>query len=43
MEVFGRGNVNTGIVGGVDLSKPYGHFDDYRRCGNHPSSDLARI
>lgn len=110
VEVFGRGNVNTGIVGGVDLSKPHGHkteeeslkvtlaeaedlakhgvsvinsvwnvspqtifkdqvpasldyyvklskglnnireaygidvyFDDYRRCGNHPSSDLARI
>lgn len=110
VEVFGKGNVNTGIVGGVDLAQPHGHkteeeslkvtlaeaeelakhgvsvintvwnvgsqtvfhnqlppsleyfvqlakglndireahgidvyFDDYRRCGNHPSSDLARI
>ncbi|WP_024834432.1 radical SAM protein [Ruminiclostridium josui] len=110
VEVFGKGNVNTGIVGGVDLAQPYGYkteaeslkanfaeaeelakhgvsvinsvwhvspgtyfhnqippsleyyvqlskglndireaygidvyFDDYRRCGNHPSSDLARI
>ena len=24
VEIFGRGNVNTGIVGGVDLAKPYG-------------------
>jgi hypothetical protein len=110
VEVFGKGNVNAGIVGGVDLAKPHGHkteeeslakslaeveelarhgvstinstwnigentvfknqvppsldyyvslakgieairskhgitiyHDDYRRCGNHPSSDLARI
>jgi len=109
VDVFGRGNVNAGIVGGVDLAKPHGHkteeeslrsslaeveelarhgvstinstwsvgentvfksqvppsleyyvrlakgiedirsahgipiyHDDYRRCGNHPSSDLAR-
>lgn len=109
VEVFGKGNVNAGVVGGVDLAKPHGHkteaeslaanfagaeelakhgvsitnsvwmagkntpfknqtppsldyyvslaegfndireaygitnyFDDYRRCGNHPSNDLAR-
>lgn len=108
VDVFGKGNVNTGLVGGVELAKPYGfqteaealkavlseaeelgehgvsaafivwgicgifknqtppsldyylaltrglnqirqkyeidtYFDDYRRCGNHPSTDLARI
>lgn len=110
VDVFGRGNVNTGIVGGVELAKPYGFkseeealkatleeaeelaasgvstvymvwmprpqshfhdqrnasleyyvrlarglhdlrkkyrlsvdFDDYRRCGNHPDSDLSRL
>ena len=110
VEVFGKGNVNTGIVGGVELAKPNGfeseeealkatlaeaeelgkhgvsvincvwnvgentifknqvpasldyyvalakglndireahgidvYFDDYRRCGNHPNTDLARI
>lgn len=110
VEVFGKGNVNTGIVGGVELAQPKGfsseaealqstlaeaeelgkhgvsvincvwnvgentifknqvppsldyyvqlakglndireangidvYFDDYRRCGNHPGSDLARI
>ena len=109
VEIFGRGRVNTGIVSGVELAKPYGFtseeealaatlaeaedlaskgvstvnmvwvprpnthlagqknasleyyvrlslglqalrrkydlpidFDDYRRCGNHPDSDLAR-
>lgn len=108
--IFGRGNVNTGIVGGVELAKPLGFtsedealtstleaaeelvqdgvsvihtvwvprpgsyfadqtppsleyyvrladglqalrrkyglrvdFDDYRRCGNHPDTDLARL
>ena len=108
--IFGRGNVNTGLVAGVELVPPYGYtdydaalnhvleeaeelaeigvstvyvvwvprpgsyfrdhqnapleyyvrlalglqairkkyqltvdFDDYRRCGNHPDSDLARI
>lgn len=108
--IFGRGNVNTGIVGGVELAKPYGFkdekeglastleeaeklaeqgvsviftvwvprpgskfadqknasleyyvgladglqklrikyglsidHDDYRRCGNHPDTDLARL
>lgn len=109
VDVFGRGNVNTGIVGGVELAQPNGfkseeealkavlseaeelaqhgvgvascvwfvdgtvfknqippsldyyvalakgfddlrvkydleyYFDDYRRCGNHSSTDLARI
>lgn len=110
VEVFGKGNVNTGIVGGVELAQPKGfqsedaalastlseaeelakhgvsvvncvwnvgertmfhdqipasldyyvrlakelnqireaygidvYFDDYRRCGNHPGSTLARI
>ncbi len=110
VEVFGKGNVNSGIVGGVELATPNGfkteaealsatlkeaeelakhgvsvvnciwnvgektmfngqvpasleyyialakglndireahgidvYFDDYRRCGNHPGSDLARI
>jgi len=109
VEIFGRGRVNTGIVSGVELARPYGFdseeealsatlaeaedlaskgvstvnmvwvprpnthlagqknasleyyvrlslglqalrrkydlpidFDDYRRCGNHPDSDLAR-
>jgi hypothetical protein len=108
--IFGRGNVGTGLVGGVELAKPNGFasedealavtleeaedlaskgvttvyivwvprpgsefreqrnasldyyvrlakglhairakyrlsvdFDDYRRCGNHPDSDLARL
>ncbi|TAN46328.1 MAG: radical SAM protein [Rhodospirillales bacterium] len=108
--IFGRGNVNTGIVGGVETARPLGHqsesealartldeaeylssqgvtthfsvwvprpgspfrdqlapsldyyirladgfhnlrvkygltvdFDDYRRCGNHPDTDLARL
>lgn len=108
--IFGKGRVNTGIVAGVELSKPFGFkseeealeailkeaedfaihgvsvaatvwnpapgtilhnqknpsldyyiqlidgleiirrkydlsvdFDDYRRCGNHPNTDLARI
>jgi hypothetical protein len=108
--IFGRGNVGTGLVGGVELAKPHGFrsekdaldstlseaeylaehgvttvyivwvprpgsalcgqkapsldyyirlakglqalrvkyglrvdFDDYRRCGNHPDSDLARL
>ncbi|MBE5916167.1 MAG: radical SAM protein [Pseudobutyrivibrio ruminis] len=110
VDVFGRGNVGTGIVGGVELAQPDGfatedealestlaeaetliskgvavvyivwvprphsvfkkqhnasldyyarltlgldelsrkygvraEFDDYRRCGNHPNSDLQRI
>ena len=110
VDIFGRGNVGTGIVGGVELAKPKGFrteadaleatlgeadwlaergvttvyivwvprpgspfrgqkapsldyfirlarglqdvrirhgltvdFDDYRRCGNHPDTDLARI
>lgn len=110
VDVFGKGNVNTGIVGGVELAQPNGfkseaealqstlaeaeelgkhgvsvincvwnvgqntifkdqipasldyyvqlakglneireangidvYFDDYRRCGNHPGTDLARI
>ncbi|MCI1946074.1 radical SAM protein [Clostridium luticellarii] len=110
VDIFGRGNVNSGIVGGVELAKPRGFkteedglkrtleeaedlmskgvsivyivwvprpmsffrnqknasleyyvkltiglndlrekyklridFDDYRRCGNHPNSDLLRI
>lgn len=108
VEVFGRGNVNTGIVGGVETAQPNGfqseeealkatlseaeelakhgisvsyivwgicgifknqvppsldyyialadgldkirqkynlesYFDDYRHCGNHPNTDLARI
>ncbi len=108
VEVFGRGNVNTGIVGGVETAQPNGfsseeealkavlseaeelaqhgvsvayivwgicgifkdqvppsldyyialakgldeisrkygleaYFDDYRRCGNHPNTDLGRI
>jgi biotin synthase-like enzyme len=108
--IFGRGNVSTGIVGGVELAKPYGFekeedalkstleeadflasngvntvyivwapkpgsffrdqqnpsldyfvrlakgiheirvkynlpidYDDYRRCGNHPDTDLSRL
>ena len=108
--IFGRGNVGTGLVGGVELAKPYGFtseadalsstleeaeylavhgvttvyivwvprpgsnfhdqknpsleyfvqlaqglhnlrvkynlpvdFDDYRRCGNHPDTDLSRL
>lgn len=108
--IFGRGNVGTGLVGGVELAKPHGFaserealaatleqaeelasqgvttvyivwvprpgspfrdqrnasldyylelakglhglrvkyglsvdFDDYRRCGNHPDSDLSRL
>lgn len=108
--IFGRGNVNTGLVGGVELAKPYGFtnedealdvtleeaedlashgvsavfcvwnptpgsifggqanpsleyyvrlaqglhklrkkyglnidMDNYRRCGNHPDTDLSRI
>lgn len=108
--IFGRGNVGTGLVGGVELARPHGFaseeealratlaeaedlasqgvttvyivwvprpgsafrdqrnasldyyvrlasglhelrvkyglsvdFDDYRRCGNHPDSDLARL
>ncbi len=110
VDIFGKGHVATGIVGGVELAKPYGFisedealrstldeaeslaekgvttifvvwtprpgsdfhdqhnasldyyvrlasglhqlrvkygltvdFDDYRRCGNHPDSDLARL
>jgi len=110
VDIFGRGHVNTGIVGGVELAKPHGcsseddalsytleeaedlashgvttvyivwvprpgsYFhdqqnasleyyvrlakglhdirvkydltidsDDYRRCGNHPDSDLSRL
>jgi len=110
VDIFGRGNVNTGIVGGVELARPFGHqsegealrstldeaeylaergvttistvwvprpgspfrdqqapsldyyvrlakglsglrakygltidFDDYRRCGNHPDTDLSRL
>ena len=110
VRIFGRGNVGTGIVGGVELAKPYGFtneedailstldeaedlasrgvttvfivwvprpgshfhdqrnasleyyvrlakglhdlraryglsvdFDDYRRCGNHPDTDLSRL
>jgi len=110
VDIFGKGNVNTGIVGGVELAKPKGFkteaeglkhtleeaedliskgvsvvyivwvprplsffkdqqnasleyyvnltigldklrkkyglemdFDDYRRCGNHPNSDLLRV
>ncbi|TBW36262.1 radical SAM protein [Siculibacillus lacustris] len=110
VDIFGRGNVNTGIVGGVELARPLGFqgegealeatlseaeylaergvttihtvwvprpgsqfrdqvapsldyyirlasglhrlrvkyglsidFDDYRRCGNHPDTDLARL
>lgn len=109
-DIFGRGNVGTGIVGGVELAKPYGFkseedalestleeaedlarhgvttvyivwvprpgsafstqcnpsleyyvrlawglhnlrvkyglpvdFDNYRRCGNHPDTDLSRL
>jgi hypothetical protein len=109
VDIFGRGNVGTGIVGGVEMATPHGFtreddalaatlgeaeylaengvttvsivwvprpgsnfhdqvapsldyylrlcqglqdlrvkyglsvdFDDYRRCGNHPDSDLAR-
>lgn len=110
VDIFGRGNVGTGLVGGVELAKPYGFtseadalkstleeaeflaengvttvyivwvprpgsnfrdqknpsleyfvqlaqglhnlrvkyklpadFDDYRRCGNHPDTDLSRL
>lgn len=110
VDIFGRGNVNTGIVAGVEFAQPYGFqdedealqavlgearelaeqgvstvyvvwiprpysyfhdqknasleyyvrlakglhdlrmefglpvdFDDYRRCGNHPDTDLSRI
>lgn len=110
VEIFGRGNVGCGIVGGVETAQPYGFktidealsstlegaeflashgvtlvhtvwivkpgsyfqdqqappleyyvrlarglheiraryglyvdFDDYRRCGNHPDTDLARL
>jgi len=110
VEIFGRGNVNTGIVGGVEMATPHGFkteeealqaafeeadklgsqgvsvkfdvwnvvpgsiffqqtspsleyyvklakgfedirrkydfnidMDNYRRCGNHPNTDLARI
>jgi hypothetical protein len=110
VDIFGRGNVGTGLVGGVELARPNGFkteaealsstlaeadwladrgvttvyivwvprpgsafndqkapsldyyirlaqglqdirashglsvdFDDYRRCGNHPDSDLARL
>jgi len=110
VDIFGRGNVGTGLVGGVELAKPNGFtsedealrstleeaedlashgvttvfivwvprpgsmfrdqtnpsleyyvqlakglhdlrvryglrvdFDDYRRCGNHPDSDLSRL
>ena len=110
VDIFGRGNVGTGIVGGVELATPYGFtdeeealrstleeaedlarhgvttvyivwvprpgsffrsqrnasleyyvrlawglhslrvkynlavaFDDYRRCGNHPDTDLSRL
>jgi len=110
VDIFGRGNVGTGLVGGVETAQPHGFkderdalastlaeadwlaergvttvyivwvprpksefwdqkapsldyfirlaqglqdirashglkvdFDDYRRCGNHPDSDLARI
>lgn len=110
VDIFGRGNVGTGIVGGVELAQPKGFrsesdalastlaeaeylaergvttvyivwvprpgsdfrdqrapsldyfirlaqglqdlrikyqlpvdFDDYRRCGNHPDTDLARL
>jgi hypothetical protein len=110
VDIFGRGNVSTGIVGGVELAKPQGFksedealkstldeaeylaergvnsvyivwvpkpgsyfhdqsnptldyyvrlakglhnlrvkyslpidYDDYRRCGNHPDTDLSRL
>ena len=110
VDIFGRGNVNTGIVGGVELATPHGFhseaeglkvtldeaedlaqkgvstvacvwtpspgsvfhkqkapsleyyvqlsegldglrrkydirvdFDNYRRCGNHPDTDLSRL
>ncbi|THF66591.1 radical SAM protein [Pseudothauera nasutitermitis] len=110
VDIFGRGYVNTGIVGGIELARPHGFrteaeglartldeaeflaengvstihtvwvprpgstfgdqtapsldyyirlakglhalrvkyrlrvdFDDYRRCGNHPDTDLARL
>ncbi|AND84868.1 radical SAM protein [Clostridium tyrobutyricum] len=28
VDIFGRGNVNSGIVGGVELAKPYGFKDE---------------
>jgi hypothetical protein len=110
VDIFGRGHVNTGIVGGIEMAQPNGfksevdglkstldeaeflaehgvsaihcvwqprpgsffksqrspslnyylglaqglqeirvrhgldiYFDDYRRCGNHPDTDLARL
>jgi len=110
VDIFGRGNVGTGLVGGVELAEPHGFtseydalestlaeaeylaehgvttvyivwvprpgssfrdqrnpsleyyvrlsrglhdlrvkyglgvdFDDYRRCGNHPDTDLSRL
>lgn len=110
VDIFGKGNVGTGLVGGVELAKPYGFiseddallstldeaeslaehgvttffivwvprpgsdfrgqenpsleyfvrlasglhelrvkyglsidYNDYRRCGNHPDSDLSRL
>ncbi len=110
VDIFGKGNVGTGLVGGVELAKPYGFgsedealeatfeeaeslavngvttffivwvprpgsdfrgqqnpsleyfvrlasglhqirakyrlsidFNDYRRCGNHPDTDLSRL
>lgn len=110
VDIFGRGNVGTGLVGGVELARPHGFttedealestlaeaeylaengvttvyivwvprpgsyfrdqsnpsldyfvrlsrglhqlrvkyglgvdFDDYRRCGNHPDTDLSRL
>ena len=110
VDIFGRGNVGTGLVGGVELAKPYGFvseddalrstldeaeslaekgvttffivwvprpgsdfrdqqnpsldyfirlssglhqlrvkyglsidYNDYRRCGNHPDTDLSRL
>lgn len=110
VDIFGRGNVGTGLVGGVELARPHGFkseqealkstlaeaeylaqhgvttvyivwvprpgsyfrdqqnpsleyfvqlalrlhnlrkkyklsvdFDDYRRCGNHPDTDLSRV
>lgn len=34
------------VLGLADIRKKYGlgvYIDDYRRCGNHPNTDLARI
>jgi hypothetical protein len=43
VDIFGKGNVNTGIVCGIELAKPYGftHEDDALKASLEEAEDLA--